>query len=203
MFYQCPKQNGVLPAHLEGRQALHYTLFIGFRRLPCSVPSAMMHTIVNCLQSLSLSLSLTFSFPPYALSLSRSLGPLRKHELLQEKRCDSDDGTRAVGILKALAHVVSLAGCILEGCCSPRKDWQFGYDWDKSCRSSLRGEIGLCPGAGAACATHAVVFCLQTCKLQAVLEMEQSRSRLSAAEAALAQKGKVRDGSRRVAPGSG
>ena len=153
--------------------------------------------------AISLSLSLTFSFPPYALSLSRSLGPLRKHELLQEKRCDSDDGTRAVGILKALAHVVSLAGCILEGCCSPRKDWQFGYDWDKSCRSSLRGEIGLCPGAGAACATHAVVFCLQTCKLQAVLEMEQSRSRLSAAEAALAQKGKVRDGSRRVAPGSG
>eukprot|EP00439_Symbiodinium_sp_Y106_P078421 s358_g17.t1 len=63
---------------------------------------------------------------------------LHEHRQLQreveEKRCDSDDGTRAVGILKEkLASVLE----------------------------------------------------------QAVLEMEQSRSRLSAAEAALAQKGKV------------
>ncbi|CAE7626151.1 LRRCC1 [Symbiodinium sp. CCMP2592] len=63
---------------------------------------------------------------------------LHEHRQLQrkveEKRCDSDDGTRAVGILKEkLASVLE----------------------------------------------------------QAMLEMEQSRSRLSAAEAALAQKGKV------------
>ena len=74
----------------------------------------MVHMIVSGFQYLCFSLWIS---RPVALSLSRSLdsdslvislslshlGPLRKHELLKEKRCDSDDGTRAVGILKVHA----------------------------------------------------------------------------------------------------